>query len=74
MHQQHIAQSIQKEGRISLAISAIDQSQFQSERRVAVTYDVPRSTLRLRRAGTTARRDCEPNLKKLTILEELVIV
>ena len=74
MHQQHNAQSIQKEGRISLAISAIDQGQFQSERRVAATYDVPRSTLRLRRAGTTARRNCEPNSKKLTMLKESVIV
>jgi len=47
MHQQYNAQLIQKEGKISLAISAINQGQFQSERRIAATYDIPRSTLRL---------------------------
>ena len=37
-------------------------------------YDVPRTTLRRRRAGTTARRDCKANSKKLTKLKELVII
>ena len=32
------------------------------------------ATLRRRRAGMSARRDCQPNLKKLTKLEEEVIV
>jgi hypothetical protein len=67
-------QSIQSEGRICLAISAINKNQFQSERRAIATYNVPRSTLKDRRAGTTARRDCEANSKKLTKLEESVIV
>ena len=35
---------------------------------------VPRTTLRRRRAGKLARRDCEANLKKLTKVEEEAIV
>ena len=42
-------------------------------RHAAATYDVPEPTLRKRRAGIPSRRDCEPNSKKLTKLEELVI-
>ena len=37
-------------------------------------YSVAETTLRRRRAGTLARRDCQPNLRKLTQLEEQVIV
>ena len=37
-------------------------------------YNVPRSTLYSQRAGIAARRDCEPKSKKLTKLEEEVIV
>jgi hypothetical protein len=68
------AQSIQNEGRVSLAIQAIDLRHIESERRAASTYDVPRTTIHARRAGRTARRDCEPNSKKLTKAEELVII
>ncbi|XTI91620.1 hypothetical protein V2W45_1208487, partial [Cenococcum geophilum] len=46
MPQPHNAQSVYTEGRISLAILAIDKNQFQSERRAAATYNAPRSTLR----------------------------
>jgi gamma-glutamylcysteine synthetase len=58
---------------VILAISAISQNQIQSERRAASTFNIARSTLQNRRAGITARRDCEPNSKKLTKLEEEVI-
>jgi hypothetical protein len=58
---------------ISLAILAIDQNQIQSINRAAMTFNVPESTLCSRRAGTTARRDCQPNSKKLSQLEEEVI-
>jgi hypothetical protein len=47
---------------------------LQSSRRAASTYKVPKSTLNDRRAGKLARRNCQPNLKKLTIVEEEVIV
>ena len=62
------------EADVLLALSAINQNQIQSEKRAAATFNVPRSTLYDRRAGIPARRDCEPNSKKLTKLEEEVIV
>jgi hypothetical protein len=62
------------EADIHLAISAIDRNQIQSVRAAAHTFAVPRTTLRHRRAGKAARRDCQPNSKKLTQLEEEVIV
>ena len=37
-------------------------------------YSVAETTLRRRRAGTLARRDCQPNSRKLTQLEEEVII
>jgi hypothetical protein len=74
MQQQHNVQSIYQEGRIALAISAIKQNQFHSVRKAAVTYSVSRNTLSRRRAGTTSRRDCEANSKRLTKQEEVVIV
>ena len=40
----------------------------------AAIYDVPLTTLVDRRAGKPLQRDCEPNQKKLTKLEEEVIV
>jgi hypothetical protein len=62
------------EADISLAISAINQNQIQSVNLAATTFNVPESTLRSRRAGIAARRDCQPNLRKLSELEEEVIV
>ena len=62
------------EGDILLAISSIDAAQIPSARRAAAIFNVPEATLRDRRAGKPARRDCEPNSKKLTKLEEEVIV
>jgi hypothetical protein len=62
------------EANIHLAISAINRNQIQSVRGSAQTFAVPRTTLRHRRAGMPARRDCQPNSKKLTQLEEEVIV
>ncbi|KAJ8111257.1 hypothetical protein OPT61_g6105 [Boeremia exigua] len=43
-------------------------------RSAAAIYSVAETTLRRRRAGRPARRDCQPNSKKLTQLEEEVIV
>ena len=66
-------ENVQKEGRIILAINSIEKHQFSSERSAVSSYDVARSTLRERRAGIKARRDCDANSKRLTKLEELVI-
>ena len=59
---------------IQLAISSINLYQTQSNRRAAAVYNVSKRTIRHRRAGIPARRDCQPNSKKLTKLEEEVIV
>ncbi len=63
-----------KEGQLLLAKSAIDRGQIRSNRRSAAIYGIPASTLLDRRNGKPSRRDCEPNSKKLTKLEEEVII
>lgn len=40
----------------------------------AKTYDIPRTTLRRRLDGITARRDCNIRSRKLTPIEESVII
>jgi hypothetical protein len=67
-------QSASYEADIHLAISGLQQNQFQSEAAAAHTFNVSRDTLYRRRAGKPARRDCQPNSKKLTDFEEDVIV
>ncbi|KAF7579463.1 hypothetical protein PtrM4_037030 [Pyrenophora tritici-repentis] len=59
---------------IQLALLSIDSAQIQSTRRAATVFDIPKSTLIDRRAGKRARRDCQPNSRKLTQREEEVIV
>jgi hypothetical protein len=58
------------EAHILLAVSAIDEKQIKNVYQTAITFVVLESTLRTQCAGTAARRDCEPELKKLTKLEE----
>ena len=55
-------------------MSAIDSNQFKSVRSTAKTYDVVHTTLRRRCARIPSRRNCIPKLKKLTELEESVII
>ena len=43
-------------------------------RRAVSTFNVPRSTLQIQYTGITPQRDCQPKLKKITKLEEEVIV
>jgi hypothetical protein len=74
MSQQFYPVSTDQEGRILLAIQAIKQGQFKNPYSAAASYDVNYSTLRERMNGTPARRDCTPNNRKLTSLEELAIV
>ena len=61
-------------GDILLAISSIDAAQIPSARRATAIFNVPKATLRDRRARKPTRRNCKPNLKKLTKLEEEVII
>lgn len=74
MAQPITTQSTYNEGDIFLTILAINKKQIQSKRRAVLTFNVPLSTLRDRRAGTQPRRDCEANYKKLTKSKELAII
>jgi len=74
MYRQPNVQLPSHEVNINLAILAIKHDQIKSERRAATTYNIPWTTLRDRRAGRLLKLDCEPKLKKLTKLEEQVIV
>ncbi|KAI1664796.1 DDE superfamily endonuclease [Pyrenophora tritici-repentis] len=62
------------EADIQRVISSIEAGQIQSESSAASIYSVPHMTMRDRRAGRPARRDCQPNSKKLTKREEEVII
>ena len=62
------------EADVQLAILSINSCQIQSNRNAAAVYNVSERTIRRRRAGKPARRDCQPNSKKLTQVEEEVIV
>src|ERR1700712_2045152 len=62
------------EADIQLTISSHNKRQIKTVRAAAQTFNVPRTTLRDRRAGKPPRRDCQPNSKKLTQLEEEVII
>jgi hypothetical protein len=74
MAPRNVTQSLSNEAGIQLAISSIESSQIQKNRRATTIYHVPESTLRDRRAGRPARRNCQLNSKKLTQQEEEVIV
>jgi hypothetical protein len=74
MFEQPNIELLSREDRIDLAIKAIKSDTSLSTKRAAAIYDVPRSTLRTRRAGTTSRRDSQPNSSKLTKYKEGAIV
>jgi hypothetical protein len=67
-------QNINNEGRILLALQAIEKGQFYSVRAAAAVYGVSKDTLTRRRDGTPSRRDSPANSRKLTTLEESVII
>ncbi len=62
--------AIEQEGRILLALQAYKKGQIKSLRAAAQLYDVPKSTLYTRAAGTLSRVDKRSSLYKLTQLEE----
>jgi hypothetical protein len=74
MAQHSVKQPHLNEADIQLAILSINKRQFAANQRAAAVYSVPKATLRYRRAGWPAQRDCQPNSKKLTKQEEEVIV
>ena len=62
--------SIEQEGRLLLAISAIQKKEIAAIREAARQYNVPESTLRTRLRGTTNRAETRANNHKLTKTEE----
>jgi len=74
MSQQRNVQKPYTEGVIYFAISEITSKRVKSLTRAAAIYNVSRTTVRDRRAGTRPRSECEPNSKRLTKLEEEVIL
>jgi len=68
------SQSIEQEGRIALAIDAIQKGHFSSSRAAANAYGVRRTTLQNRIKGKPARRDQRSPNCKLTATEELTLV
>jgi hypothetical protein len=68
------ANNSQQEGRVILAIQAFNSGQFKSLRATAQSYKVPYMTLLDRYHGTRPRRESQPNGRKLTDLEEEVLV
>jgi hypothetical protein len=63
-----------EEAKVILAMSAVDRQQHLSNLAAAASYDVCPNTLRNRRLGKPARKDCVPNSKILTELEERAII
>ena len=62
------------EGDLYFAISDITSKRVKSVSHAAAIYKIPQTTVRDRRAGTRPRSNCEPNSKRLTNLEEEVII
>lgn len=74
MPQQRDLPRTYNEGTLQLALLSIEKDEIESGRRAAAVYEVPKSTLHARRAGRPSRSDCAPNSKRLTELEEELIV
>ena len=62
------------ESRVILALQALKNDPRFTLRRAATTYSIPLTTLYDRYHGRQSRRDIQPNCRKLTDLEESVIV
>ncbi|RJE17558.1 hypothetical protein PHISCL_10103, partial [Aspergillus sclerotialis] len=65
--------AIQREGRILLAIKAIQNGQIKSIQAAAKAYNVPRQTLSYRLHGRASRVESTPNGRKLTTTEESIL-
>ncbi|KAJ5731126.1 uncharacterized protein N7483_005634 [Penicillium malachiteum] len=62
--------NVEQEGKVLLALQAIQKGQIKSLRAAARLFSVPESTLRSRAHGIQSRVDTRPNGHKLTQLEE----
>jgi predicted HTH domain antitoxin len=61
---------IEQEGRVLLAIQAIQKKEISTVQEAARLFNIPRTTLRRRLAGTTNRVETRANSHKLTKIEE----
>jgi len=73
MAPRNVTQSLLNKADIQLAILSINAKHLKGNRPAATVYKVAETTLRRRRAGMPARRDCQPNSKKLTTREEVIV-
>ena len=64
----------QKEGRIALAIATYQSNSSQSVRALAVSYDVPESTLRSRLRGVQPKHEIASPRRRLLLTEEQCLV
>jgi helix-turn-helix, Psq domain len=62
-----------QEGRVQLAIKALNDGVVDTVRTAARHYEVPRETLHRRMRGTLPRADKTPNRQKLSVQEEEVL-
>jgi hypothetical protein len=74
MPPQRKAKKSYDEGQVFLAIQATQSTTPDSVRHASVAFDVPRTTLRRRRAGIPSRRNTEANSKSLSKSEEDAII
>lgn len=73
MSQQLQTQRGYTEADVQIAVSELSRNQIKSIRRAGKIYNVPERIIRRRRDRKHSRRDCEPNCKRLTKLEEEAI-
>ena len=71
---QNARKSTEQEGRVLLALEAIRNKQIPSVAAAATEFNIPRSTLRRRLAGTTNRSETRANNHKLSEIEEQSLV
>ena len=74
MSQPERVQISTNEGNLLLAISAFQSHQCASISAAAATYKAPKATLARRIDGGTSREDYTPNNKRLSNIEEEVVV
>ena len=65
--------NLQREGRLSLALEAIQKGHIKTIRAAAKAYNVSESTLRDRRNGRISRVESTPNSRKLNTTEESIL-
>jgi helix-turn-helix, Psq domain len=65
-----MALELNQEERIQLAIKALQDGTIPSQRRAAVQYNVPRSTLQDRFNGVRSAREAQQSQQRLSVEEE----